>query len=84
MPRPVSFNWRTRIGSFKFPGCGGAPPTPTPTADPDPDTANPDSDTNTAGPDTHADTASADADTYAGDNAYPHSSGNANSLSLHT
>jgi hypothetical protein len=30
-----SFNWRTRIGSFKFPGCGGAPtPTPTPTATP--------------------------------------------------
>jgi len=27
----TSFNWRTRIGSFKFPGCGGAPPTPTPT-----------------------------------------------------
>ena len=27
------FNWRTRIGSFKFPGCGGAP-TPTPTATP--------------------------------------------------
>jgi fibronectin type III domain protein len=37
------FNWRTRIGSFKFPGCGGAPtptpsptPTPTPTATPTP------------------------------------------------
>jgi hypothetical protein len=31
----TSFNWRTRIGSFKFPGCGGAPtPTPTPTATP--------------------------------------------------
>ena len=30
-----SFNWRTRIGSFKFPGCGGTPtPTPTPTATP--------------------------------------------------
>jgi fibronectin type III domain protein len=29
-----SFNWRTRIGSFKFPTCGGAPtPTPTPTPD---------------------------------------------------
>jgi hypothetical protein len=28
----TSFNWRTRIGSFKFPGCGGSPtPTPTPT-----------------------------------------------------
>jgi hypothetical protein len=34
-----SFNWRTRIASFKFPGCGGAPtptPTPTPTATPTP------------------------------------------------
>jgi hypothetical protein len=31
----TSFSWRTRIGSFKFPGCGGAPtPTPTPTATP--------------------------------------------------
>src|SRR5688572_12692157 len=37
------FNWRTRIGSFKFPGCGGVPtptptpsPTPTPTATPTP------------------------------------------------
>jgi hypothetical protein len=31
-PTTSSFNWRTRIGSFKFPGCGGAPsPTPTPT-----------------------------------------------------
>jgi len=31
------FNWRTRIGSFRFPGCGGGPtptPTPTPTATP--------------------------------------------------
>jgi hypothetical protein len=27
-----SFNWRTRVGSFKLPGCGGAPPTATPTA----------------------------------------------------
>lgn len=25
-------NWQTRIGSFSFPGCGGATPTPTPTA----------------------------------------------------
>ncbi|HST05354.1 MAG TPA: hypothetical protein VLQ48_11540 [Chloroflexia bacterium] len=25
-------NWQTRIGAFKFPGCGGAPPTPTNTA----------------------------------------------------
>jgi hypothetical protein len=31
----TSFNWRTRIASFKFPGCGGNPtPTPTPTATP--------------------------------------------------
>ena len=31
----TSFNWRTRIASFKFPGCGGSPtPTPTPTATP--------------------------------------------------
>jgi hypothetical protein len=28
------FNWRTRIGSFKFPGCGGPPPSPTPTPSP--------------------------------------------------
>jgi len=32
-----SFNWRTRVGNFKFPGCGGGPTatptrTPTPTA----------------------------------------------------
>jgi hypothetical protein len=28
----TSFSWRTRIGSFKYPGCGGSPtPTPTPT-----------------------------------------------------
>src|SRR5207244_12265364 len=34
-PTTTSFNWRTRIGSFKFPGCGGAPPpTPTPTPTP--------------------------------------------------
>ena len=33
----TSFAWRTRIGSFKFPGCGGAPtPTPTPTPPPTP------------------------------------------------
>jgi fibronectin type III domain protein len=33
----ASFAWRTRIGSFKFPGCGGAPtPTPTPTPTPPP------------------------------------------------
>jgi Fibronectin type III domain len=30
-----SFNWRTRIGSFRFPTCGGVPtPTPTPTPTP--------------------------------------------------
>jgi len=33
----TSFNWRTRIGSFKFAGCGVNPtPTPTPTATPTP------------------------------------------------
>ena len=32
----TSFNWRTRIGSFRFPTCGGPPPTPTPTPDPSP------------------------------------------------
>ncbi|HEY3104378.1 MAG TPA: fibronectin type III domain-containing protein [Pyrinomonadaceae bacterium] len=33
----ASFNWRTRIGSFSFPGCGGAPtPTPSPTPPPSP------------------------------------------------
>ena len=38
-PSGVSqYNWRTRIGSFKFAGCGGAPP-PTPT--PGPPTATP-------------------------------------------
>ena len=26
-----SFNWRTRVGNFRFPGCGGASPTATPT-----------------------------------------------------
>ena len=33
-----SFNWRTRIGNFKFDSCGGggATPTPTPTATPTP------------------------------------------------
>ena len=29
-----SFNWRTRIGSFKFATCGGGSPTPTPTNTP--------------------------------------------------
>jgi hypothetical protein len=28
IPANGSFNWRTRIGSFKFPGCGGPPPPP--------------------------------------------------------
>jgi hypothetical protein len=32
----TSFNWRTRIGSFKFAGCGGVTPTPTPTPVPTP------------------------------------------------
>lgn len=34
-----SFNWRTRIGSFRFPTCGAVPsptPTPSPTATPSP------------------------------------------------
>ncbi|MEO6655957.1 MAG: hypothetical protein ABIO36_07710, partial [Pyrinomonadaceae bacterium] len=32
-----TFNWRTRVGSFKFTTCGGSPtPTPTPTATPTP------------------------------------------------
>lgn len=31
----TSFNWRTRIGSFKFASCGGSP-TPTPTSTPTP------------------------------------------------
>ena len=33
------FNWRTRIGSFKFAGCGGSPtptPSPSPTVEPSP------------------------------------------------
>jgi hypothetical protein len=34
-PSGVSqFNWRTRIGSFKFPSCGGVAPTNTPTPSP--------------------------------------------------
>jgi hypothetical protein len=39
IPVNGSNNWRTRIGAFKFPGCGGSPtptPTPTPTATPTP------------------------------------------------
>ncbi len=36
-PSTSSFNWRTRIGSFKFAGCGGSPtPTPTPSPTPTP------------------------------------------------
>jgi hypothetical protein len=39
IPSNGSNNWRTRIGAFKFPGCGGSPtptPTPTPTVTPTP------------------------------------------------
>ena len=39
IPSNGSSNWRTRIGSFKFAGCGGSPtptPTPTPTVTPTP------------------------------------------------
>jgi hypothetical protein len=39
IPSNGSNNWRTRVGSFKFPGCGGSPtptPTPTPTVTPTP------------------------------------------------
>jgi hypothetical protein len=39
IPSNGSNNWRTRIGSFKFAGCGGSPtptPTPTPTVTPTP------------------------------------------------
>jgi hypothetical protein len=37
IPSNGAFNWRTRIGSFKFANCGGTPtPTPTPTATPAP------------------------------------------------
>ena len=39
IPANGSFNWRTRIGAFKFPGCGGSPtptPTPSPTVTPSP------------------------------------------------
>src|SRR5829696_337262 len=31
-----SYNWRTRIGSFRFPTCGGGNPTPTPSPDASP------------------------------------------------
>ena len=33
---PARRNWKTRIGSFKFPGCGGVAPTPTNTPTPGP------------------------------------------------
>jgi hypothetical protein len=39
IPANGSSNWRTRVGSFKFAGCGGSPtptPTPTPTVTPTP------------------------------------------------
>jgi hypothetical protein len=37
IPSNGSSNWRTRIGSFQFAGCGGSPtPTPTPTVTPTP------------------------------------------------
>ncbi|HET7080968.1 MAG TPA: hypothetical protein VFM49_26345, partial [Chloroflexia bacterium] len=39
--------WRTRIGSFKFPGCGGVPPTPTKTPTPGPTATNTPPPTNT-------------------------------------
>ncbi|HET9110649.1 MAG TPA: hypothetical protein VFN78_07485 [Ktedonobacterales bacterium] len=31
IPSNGAFNWKTRIGSFKFASCGGSTPTPTPT-----------------------------------------------------
>jgi hypothetical protein len=31
IPSNGAFNWKTRIGSFKFSSCGGTTPTPTPT-----------------------------------------------------
>jgi hypothetical protein len=46
------FNWRTRIGSFKFPSCGGGPtptPTNTPTATPTGGATNTPTPTNTPG-----------------------------------
>jgi hypothetical protein len=37
IPSNGSFNWKTRIGSFTFPSCGGSPtPTPTPSNTPTP------------------------------------------------
>jgi hypothetical protein len=36
-----SFNWRTRIGNFKFPGCSIGPPTPTVTGTPPTNTPTP-------------------------------------------
>src|SRR5437588_13110733 len=35
IPSNGAFNWKTRIGSFKFSNCGGTP-TPTPTPSPTP------------------------------------------------
>ncbi len=44
-----SAGWQTRIGSFKFPGCGGTPnPTPTPTNTPTPGPTNTPTSTPTA------------------------------------
>jgi hypothetical protein len=43
IPSNGSFNWKTRIGSFKFPSCGGSPPptpTPVPTNTPAPTPTN--------------------------------------------
>jgi len=34
IPSNGAFNWRTRIGSFKFSNCGGGTPSPTPTPTP--------------------------------------------------
>ena len=59
-----SFNWRTRIGSFRFPTCGGGNPTPTPTPTPTPDTnsnSNTNADSNT----------NSDSDTYANSSRSP-------------
>lgn len=36
MPTTGNASWATRIGSFKFPGCGSTPPPPTPTNTPTP------------------------------------------------
>lgn len=47
MPSTGTAPWKTRIGAFKFPSCGGVSPTATPTATTAPPTATP-----TAGPPT--------------------------------